>query len=204
MKTEIYQKDEYQKLIPFLKNKEVVGFPTDTVYGLAVIYHDPDAFQKLASVKQRPFTKPISMMVSDLKQIQEIAYVDRRAEKIIRAFMPGALTVVLPSKEQLPFHVTLGQKTIGIRIPTNETALHLLKAIQTPLLVSSANLAGLPALMSADDVIRTFSGKIAALIAEDAQQTIASTVVDLTQNQIRILREGPITRQQIENVIKED
>lgn len=203
METKLFFAQDYAKLIPFLKNGEVVGFPTDTVYGLAVLYHDKEAFLKLAQVKQRAITKPVSMMVADVEQIKKVAYVDKRAEKIIRAFMPGAITLILPAKENLPFHVTLGEKTVGIRIPTNDVALHILKEINEPLLVTSANLSSNPALMKFEDVKQTFFGKIAALIQEDAWQTKASTVVDATKEEIKILREGPIKIDMIMKVIEE-
>ena len=114
--------------------------------------------------------------------------------------MPGPLTIILKAKDNLPEHVTFNQKTIGIRIPNHELALKILKEVGLPLLVTSANISNEPSLIKAKDVKEKFEGKIASLIDEDAINGEASSVVDVT-NRIKIYREGPISKEEIEKVL---
>ena len=204
MITKIFSVKESFELTKLIARGEVVGFPTETVYGLAIIFDNEDSFKKLVSCKCREITKPISLMVSKNYDLNKIAYVTDRAKKIINAFMPGAITIILKAKENLPSHVTMGRKTIGIRIPTNDVALQILEDIKKPLLVTSANVSSCPSLMKYQDVYETFNGKIAGLISEDAINGVASTVVDISdENNVTILREGPITLEKIMKVLKE-
>ena len=200
IETKIYQDNNYLPIIDDLRQGEVVGFPTETVYGLAIIYNDKKAFDKLYQIKNRSITKPISMMVSDTYQIEKVAYVDDKIKKVIDKFMPGPLTIILKAKENLPEHVTFNKPTIGIRIPNHKIALDILKKVNKPLLVTSANLSNEKALSKAKDVYNTFNGKIKSMIDVDASDDVASTVIDLSGNKPVLLRQGPIT---LEEIMKE-
>ena len=202
MKTKLYDTYEYEKTVNDLLNGEVVGFPTETVYGLAIVYDSKEAFDKLYEIKNRSINKPISMMVANKQLLETVAYIDENSYKVIDAFMPGALTIILKAKEDLPEFVTFNQETIGVRIPTNDVALNILKAVNKPLLVTSANISNEPSLIKASDVYNKFNGLIASLINEDAINGISSTVVDV-RNDIKIYREGPITINDIKNVLGE-
>lgn len=203
METKVYQSKDYKKIIEDLLNGEVVGFPTETVYGLAIVYNSKEAFDKIYQIKNRSITKPISAMVANKDVLKNIAIVDERASKVVDNLMPGSITVILPAKDNLLEHVTFNLNTIGVRIPTNETALKILNEINIPLLVTSANISNEPSLLKAKDVYSKFNGKIASLIDEDAINGVASTVVDLTKKPIKILREGPISKERIEEVLGE-
>ena len=187
MKTRVYKTYEYKKIIEDLLNGDVVGFPTDTVYGLAIVYDSKEAFDKLYQIKNRSITKPISMMVYDKKVLENVAYIDKNSKKVIENLMPGALTIILKAKEDLPTHVTFNQQTIGVRIPTNEVALNILKDINKPLLVTSANISNEPSLINSIDVKKVFDGLIYSMIDEDALGNEASTVVSVYDD-IKILR----------------
>ena len=203
METKVYQSNDYKKIVEDLLKGEVVGFPTETVYGLAIVYNSKEAFDKIYQIKQRSITKPISAMVANKEVLKNIAVVDKRASQVVDNLMPGSITVILPAKDNLLEHVTFNLNTIGVRIPTNETALRILSEINIPLLVTSANISNEPSLLKAKDVYSKFNGKIASLIDEDAINGVASTVVDLTKKPIRILREGPISKERIEEVLGE-
>ena len=200
MKTKLYKSNEYIKIVDDLLNGEVVGFPTETVYGLAIVYDSKKAFDKLYEIKNRSINKPISMMVANKDILKSVAYIDENSQKIIDAFMPGALTIILKAKEDLPYFVTFNQETIGVRIPTNEVALNILKKVNKPLLVTSANISSEPSLIKANDVYNKFNGLIASLIDEDAINGVSSTVVDV-RNDIKVYREGPISKNDIEKVL---
>ena len=202
METKVYNSLQYQKVVDDLLSGQVVGFPTETVYGLAIVFDSKEAFDKLYEIKNRSITKPISMMVASVDMLSEVAYIDERSKKVIETFMPGAITIILKAKEDLPEFVTFKQETIGIRIPTNEVALNILKKANKPLLVSSANISNEPSLIKALDVYNKFNGLIASLIDEDAINGISSTVVDV-RNDIKIYREGPITINDLKKVLGE-
>ena len=203
MKTRVYKTYEYKKIIEDLLNGDVVGFPTDTVYGLAIVYDSKEAFDKLYQIKNRSITKPISMMVYDKKVLENVAYIDKNSKKVIENLMPGALTIILKAKEDLPTHVTFNQQTIGVRIPTNEVALNILKDINKPLLVTSANISNEPSLINSIDVKKVFDGLIYSMIDEDALGNEASTVVSVYDD-IKILRKGSINIYEIKKVIERD
>ena len=200
MKTKVYKSNEYIKIVDDLLNGEVVGFPTETVYGLAIVYDSKKAFDKLYEIKNRSINKPISMMVANKDILKSVAYVDENSQKVIDAFMPGAVTIILKAKEDLPYFVTFNQDTIGVRIPTNDVAINILKRVNKPLLVTSANISSEPSLIKANDVYNKFNGLIASLIDEDAINGVSSTVVDV-RNDIKIYREGPISKNDIEKVL---
>lgn len=200
MKTKVYKSNEYIKIVDDLLNGEVVGFPTETVYGLAIVYDSKKAFDKLYEIKNRSINKPISMMVANKDILKSVAYVDENSQKVIDAFMPGAVTIILKAKEDLPYFVTFNQDTIGVRIPTNDVAINILKSVNKPLLVTSANISSEPSLIKANDVYNKFNGLIASLIDEDAINGVSSTVVDV-RNDIKIYREGPISKNDIEKVL---
>jgi len=197
MKTRMCSCQEIDTICQDLENEKVVGFPTETVYGLAIVSNSEKAFNQLMELKHRPITKPLSVMVANLDEIKKIAYVNAQQEKIIRHFMPGPLTILLKTKPNLPYFMTLGQDTIGIRIPNHPLSLSILKKMKQPLLVTSANLSNEKALLRAEDVYKTFNPQLVSMIKEDSEGQMASTVVDLTSNDLKILRQGPISKEQL-------
>ena len=202
METKVYNTLDYQKIVDDLLNGEVVGFPTETVYGLAIVFDNKEAFDKLYEIKNRSINKPISMMVANKEILSKVAYIDCNSEKIIEKFMPGALTIILKAKKDLPEFVTFKQETIGVRIPTNEVAIKILSSVNKPLLVTSANISSEPSLIKAKDVKEKFDGLIASMIDEDAINGVSSTVIDV-RNDIKVYREGPIKLDDIKKVLGE-
>lgn len=203
MESKIYNIAEYEKVVKDLLNGNVVGFPTETVYGLAIIYDNKKSFDKLYKIKNRTINKPLSMMVYDKKQIQEVAFTDNIEDIIIENFMPGEITLVLNAKDNLPSHVTFNQTTIGVRIPNFDIALKILKEVGKPLLVTSANISSEEPLIFYKDVKEKFDGKITSLIAMDALNNKPSSVITIKDKKIKILRQGNVTLEQIEKVLEE-
>lgn len=202
MACKVYESFEYEKIVEDLLNGQVVGFPTDTVYGLAIIYDDKNAFDKLYSIKNRSINKPISMMVYNKDVLKEVANIDVNSKKVIDKLMPGPLTIILKAKEDLPEHVTFNMKTIGVRIPTNEVALNILKKINKPLLVTSANISNEPSLIKASDVYKKFKDCIFSLINEDSLGKDASSVISVYDG-IMIYRQGPVDINTIKNIVED-
>ena len=185
-----------------LDNHGVIAFPTETVMGLAVYFDDKKAYDKLNQIKRRPEDKPYTMMVKDIHEIDKYALIDEKARKIITTFMPGPITLLLPAKEGLPEWVTHNSGTIGIRIPVNEIGLALLKEVDKPLLVPSANRSGEKPALDSEEVELIFHNEIDFIIKGKANLDKPSTILDLTNGGVKVVREGPISLEEINKVIK--
>jgi len=191
MKTIKYSKMDKERIITQMMQGGIIAFPTDTVFGLGCIM-DEEAMKKIYVAKGRDFNKPLPMMCDSLAMIRKVALLTSNAEKIIERFTPGALTVVLNKKEEIPAYVSQGNKTIAIRVPDDNWILDLIKQIGRPIMVTSANISNAGSLLKWEDVYASMKEKIDGIVCEDARGDKASTIVDLTEN-IKILREGPIS-----------
>lgn len=185
-----------------LNNHKVICFPTETVMGLAVFYDDLEAYNLLNQIKERPENKPYTMMVKSVEEISKYAFVDDVANAIIKAFMPGPLTVLLRSRDNVPTWVTHNTGIIGIRIPTNEIGLTLLQNIEKPILVPSCNKSGKAAAKTSKGAKEIFGNEVEIYVSGDAGSGVPSTIIDLTSSEIKMVREGQITLEEILSVIK--
>lgn len=184
-----------------LENHGVISFPTETVMGLGVIYDDFEAYNKLNKVKNRPEDKPYTMMLGDPKSIAKYAYVDERAEKIINAFMPGSITILLNAKDNVPGYVTHNTNIIGLRVPCLDDICDMINKIGKPLLVPSANKSGEKPALNSDEVKNIFKDELDYIVEGKCVGGVPSTLLDLTKNEVRIIREGPITMNMILEVL---
>lgn len=185
-----------------LDNHGVIAFPTETVMGLAIYFDDKEAYEKLNFIKRRPEDKPYTMMVSDINKIDNYAYVSPKARKIINAFMPGSITLLLPAKEGLPTWVTHNSGVLGIRVPSNKIGLALLKAVDKPLLVPSANRSGDKPASDSKEVEEIFQNDVDFIVPGKANLDKPSTIVSLINDEVKVVREGPISIEQILEAIK--
>lgn len=201
METIRYHKEDIQAVVKQLKQKKVIAFPTDTVYGLGVIY-DEEALAALKYSKGRPENKPIPTMVGSLAQMEEIAVLNEEAKKLAAAFMPGAFTMILKKKDNVADFVTNGMETIGIRMPQDDFVLELLRQVGSPMLVTSANLSGEATGLVDVQVLSQLDGRIDGIVLGEAGGKVASTIVDMTSGKLKILREGPISKAMLEAALK--
>ena len=192
-----YSKEEINAVADALQNHKIIALPTDTVYGVGVMYGDLKDLQRLKNAKHRPETKPIPMMVSSIEHMEQVAVVDERVKKIAEQFLPGALTLVLKVKDNVPKEYTNGLDTIAIRIPDEPFILRVIDELNTPLLVTSANQSGAKTALTSDDVLGQLPD-IDGLVLGKCRALQASTIVDCTQEKLKILRPGPITLEQLE------
>ena len=140
------------KAVTVLSRDGLVVYPTETIYGLGADALSEPAVRKVYEAKQRLMGKPMSVAVSDLDMIYGIAHVNEYSERFIERFLPGPITVVLPSKSVLPNDLTGGTGTIGIRYPDNEIALSLINKHGSPITSTSANISGQQSPISVDQV----------------------------------------------------
>lgn len=192
-----YSKEEINAVADALQNHKIIALPTDTVYGVGVMYGDLKDLQRLKNAKHRPETKPIPMMVSSIEHMEQVAVVDERVKKIAEHFLPGALTLVLRVKEEVPAEYTNGLETIAVRIPDEPFILKVIDVLNTPLLVTSANQSGAKTAWTSDDVFEQLPD-IDGIVLGTCRALQASTIVDCTQEKLKILRPGPITLEQLE------
>jgi L-threonylcarbamoyladenylate synthase len=176
-----------------LRAGELVAFPTDTVYGVGIAASRRDRLAAIFELKNRPLDRRIPILVADLSQVTDFE-VDARALALAGRFWPGALTLVLPGADD----------TQAFRAPDHPVALALIRAAG-PLLATSANRSDEPDTLGADEVLIAFArqqDELAAVIdGGSVPGGIASTVVDLNAAPARVLREGPISREELAGVV---
>jgi L-threonylcarbamoyladenylate synthase len=165
----------------------VIAFPTDTLYGVGTRAADPAALARLYQVKRRPSAQPMVWLVTDRAQVERFAVVSSAAAGLMERFWPGPLTLVLPDR------VRNDGSTIAVRAPDHDVALALLTALGEPIASSSANPAGQPPPVDADQVIAGLGDEL-DLVLDGGPCRIGqpSTILDLTGAAPRILREGAI------------
>ena len=184
-----------------LSNHQVIAFPTETVFGLGVFYDDEEAYNLLNKIKNRKEDKPYTMMLAGVNDIKKYADINDKYLPIINKFMPGSLTILVRAKDNIPTYVTHNTGVIGIRIPSNSEALELLKFIKKPLLVPSANKADQKPALSEEEVKKIFKDEIAVIVPGKISSGLPSTIIDLTGDKIKLVRQGPISLREIEELI---
>lgn len=196
-----YSMKQVDEIAKAFQSHKIIALPTDTVYGVGVMYGDVNDLNRLKQCKHRPETKPIPMMVSSIEQMEKVAIVDERTRKIVSAFLPGALTLVLPVKPNVDPVYTNGLSTIAIRIPDEPIILSVIDQINMPLLVTSANQSGEKTALTSDDVYAQLPD-IDGIVLGKCRALMASTIVDLSQEEMHILRQGPISISELTNALK--
>jgi len=200
--TKVFKEDEVIEALKHYQKENIVSFPTDTVYGIGANLFNNQAIHKIYVTKHRPGNKPLAVLCADKTQMLEVVKeIPIEIEKLINRFMPGPLTVILPKKDEVPFFVTSNLETVGVRIPNHPAAIELLKTIG-PMATTSANLSGCDSLNEAKDVIAILGEDIDIIIEGETQLKVPSTVVEIKNGKINIIREGLITKAMIEEILK--
>jgi len=185
-------KEKIRKASEFIKNGGLVAFPTETVYGLGADALNAEAVRALYKAKNRPLDNPPIVHISDLKDVYLLTEdVPNEAEKLMKAFWPGPLTLIFKHSRIVPEVTVAGLDTIAIRMPKHRVALALIRESDCPISAPSANLAGKPSPTSAEHVLEDLDGRIDVVL--DAGPTffgVESTVLDLTVDPPQILRPG--------------
>lgn len=175
-----------------VRSGEVIGVPTDTLYGLAADPFDQNALERIFAIKGRPGVKPLAVLVADLDQAQQIAAFSDRALDLAEEHWPGALTLVLPKLASVPQWVGQSERrTVGLRCPGHEVALELLR-VTGPLAVTSANISGQEGVLDDTEARALFGDEVAVYVPGEAPGGTSSTILDLTEPAEWVLREGPV------------
>ena len=185
---------------------EVVGFPTETVYGLGADAGNPEAIKRIFRAKGRPQDNPLIVHISGLNQLAGViaGELPEQARLLAEAFWPGPLTMILPKSDRISDECTAGLDSVGVRFPSNECAQRLITASGVPIAAPSANVSGKPSPTTAQHVFHDMEGKI-PLILDGGACTVGveSTVVDVRHMPVRVLRPGGITPEMIADVLGE-
>lgn len=186
-----------------IREGEVVAFPTETVYGLGADALSNQAVEKIFKAKGRPSDNPLIVHIGSIEQLtQVVSQVTDEAKRLLDAFWPGPLTLILPKQQTVADLVTAGLETVGVRMPDHPVALGLIQAAGVPIAAPSANLSGKPSPTTAGHVRVDLDGKIAAIV--DGGPTgvgVESTVIDMTVHPAMILRPGGVTYEQLQEVL---
>ena len=177
----------------------VIIFPTDTVYGIGTCIFDLEGIERIYKIKNRPKDKPLACLCSSIEQIESIAILNDKARKLINKFLPGALTLILEAKEEVKNKI--GYKTIGVRIPNSKIALNILEK-NGPMLTTSVNDSGEKPMNEYDEIFKKYAKLVDKIYDNDAKiLEIPSTVLLMTGDELKVLREGIITIDEINKAL---
>ncbi|HEM3216773.1 TPA: threonylcarbamoyl-AMP synthase [Streptococcus suis 2524] len=191
------------KLRTILENGGAVILPTETVYGLFAQALNEDAVNRVYQLKQRPRDKAMNLNVSNLNDIYFFSQnTPFFLEKLYNRFMPGPLTIILKANEKVPFWVNSGLDTVGFRLPNHEQTLRLISETG-PLIGPSANISGNESGKKFSDIQAQFSVDLPGIEDDQALTGIDSTILDLSGQKARILRQGAISHEEIQKAIPE-
>jgi L-threonylcarbamoyladenylate synthase len=200
MKTDVVpatSSDAIPRALEVLRLGGLVAFPTDTVYGIGALAFNDKAVQSIYTAKDRPLEKAIPILIGEMHDLDQVAMeIPRMAYLLALRFWPGPLTILLAKKPGLPESVS-ATSTVGVRVPDDEIARALLRAAG-PLAVTSANLSGRASPTTAEEVFAQLGGRIELIM--DGGKTpggVPSTLVDCARDELRILRDGPITQKEL-------
>lgn len=192
--TDSISESAFDQILSILRRGGVIGFPTDTSYGLGADPVNPEAVERIFQLKGRPETKPILVLVDSITMAESIVIPSKQFRAVAERFWPAALTLVAPAIPTLPSNLTAGTGTVGIRWPLASFATELISRFRKPITATSANLSGMPSTLSAEEV-RTQLGDLLDAIIDGGvlPYRVGSTLLDLTTDPPVLLREGPVS-----------
>ncbi len=185
-----------------LKNGAVMIYPTDTIYGIGGNALQRSVVLRIFEIKKRPPELPVPVAVNNILMANDLAHVTDDAKKLMKAFWPGPLTIILKRKSIVPDEVTGGTDKVGLRIPNHLIPIKLMELTKFPLIATSANLHRQPSPIRIDEQVKKLGENVDLIInTEETLGGIPSTVLDLSSKPLKVLRKGPISRHEIESVI---
>ncbi len=189
--------------IETLKNGGIVAFPTDTVYGLGANASSHGAILRIYEAKRRPRRLALPLLLADVSQIPSVARdIPEIAWLLAKHFLPGGLTLVLYKSPSVSSLITGESEKIAVRVPAHPIPIALLEGLDAPITGTSANLTGRPSPLTTQEVHNQLGDRVDLIIDGECPGGVVSTVIDITTDPIRILREGAISSEEISRVCK--
>lgn len=197
------EKNILDRAVEILFEGGIIAYPTETFYGLGADATNPKAIEKIFTVKGRDFKNPISLIIGNPDDVHPLVKdIPESAKKLMAVFWPGALTIVFAASDKISPLLTAGSGKIGLRVSSHPFALKMVQEIKKPLTATSANISGAPECSLSYDVIEQIGDKIDAIVDwEQTKGDKASTIIDVTGDPPVILREGAISRKEIEKQV---
>ncbi len=195
--------EQLSQAISILKQGGIIAFPTDTVYGLGVASYNTSAIERIYQVKKRSKRLPIPLLVANEWQLRgAVKAIPKIAKVLIKEFSPGPLTLVFHKSNEIPDIITAERDTVAIRIPAHPVPIALATGLGAPITGTSSNLSGKPSQLTVTEVRAQLGDKLDMILETDQPLSgIASTIVDVTGKVAKILREGAIPRERLEQVL---
>ncbi len=184
------QKRLVQKVVEVLKGGGVIGYPTDTLYGVGCDLFHPEAIRKIHQIKKIEGKKPLSFICSDLKDISRYAFVSNYAYKIMKRLLPGAYTFILRATKLVPKIAMTKQKTVGIRIPDNKICLALVKELGHPIISTSVYKPDETLYNDPSEIEERFGKQLDLVIDGGIIVSEHSSIIDLTGDFPKVIRKG--------------
>ena len=190
------------RAVEILSGGGIIAYPTETFYGLGADATNPKAIEKIFTAKGRDFKNPISLIIGNPDETYSLVKnIPERAKRLMKAFWPGALTIVFSASDDISPLLTAGSGKVGLRVSSHPIALKIVQKLKKPLTATSANASGAPECSVASEVDQQIGGKIDAIIDwEQTKGVTASTIIDVTCDPPVILREGAVSRREIEKI----
>ena len=194
---------EISKIVKTLKRGKVIIYPTDTVYGLGVNALDSEAVYKIFRIKKRPLNQALPIAVSGLKMAQSLVNITEKAKRLMEAFWPGALTIILKKTSIIPKIVTGGKIGVGVRAPNHPVPLTIVEMLNVPIIATSANIHGEINPVNANEVSNQLGKSVDLIIDGGMVSGTPSTIINMLKEPPMIIRKGLITEEMIRKRIGE-
>ena len=192
--------DEFEAASAAVRRGRLVVLPTDTIYGIGALPRSHGGVAGLFEAKGRPMDNPIPVLAANAEDLYDVVVFDERARAIAAALWPGPLSLVLPRQPDWPYDLGGNEKTIAVRVTRNDVARQLLERTG-PLAVTSANLSGEPPATTVDEARSALGERVAVYLNGGPCSDEPSSVVSLV-GEVRLLREGSVSLEQVQNVIE--
>ncbi len=194
-----------EQAVTYLRDGQVIAYPTETIYGLGADVFNRKAVKRIYDLKARDYGLPIAILIGDLSNLPDVtSEVPDRALPLMRHFWPGPLTILFPAAAHFPKGLVTHTGKVGIRISSNPIALAISKAFGKPLTTTSANLSNFPPSLSIKHVQKYFGPKLPCIVdGGECEPTRGSTVIDIGDDTMRIIREGAIPADEVIRVFQE-
>lgn len=195
--------EDFRLAVELLKQGEIVGFPTETVYGLGGLITHPKAILKIFKAKNRPPDNPLIVHISSFKMLSKLVEeIPKKVEFLCKKFWPGPLTILFRKSSYIPDIITAGLSTVAIRMPSHKIAQKLISLVNIPIAAPSANLSGRPSPTTADHVYHDLQGKIPLIIdGGKCDLGLESTVIDVNRKPPLLLRPGGLNYEKLNQII---
>lgn len=203
LKEEQIDETKIEEIANAIKEGKLIIFPTDTVYGIGTNAYNEEACKKIYEIKGRPSCKPLIILISDTSMIEDLAEnISPKEQKIIEKFWPGPLTIKFKKRKGiLPDIISAGDEYVRIRLIKNGLIYKIIEKAEVPVVAPSANISGHPTGIKIDNIIKELGGKVDYILdCGDYKSDEPSTIVQVEDEKIVVIREGKIKREELENL----